>query len=179
MNRLHLIAKIQRKALLGKPGPDGKWEPLFVDGKELFGSLNREDRGITDILKRSEIENFAQAAIDQVKAALFPVERRRMALDVNEGELRADILDALSTLDLEKPDVARNVYEAHAQVGGSTGRPSMDHAVLLLEELGAAELAESLRARIDELYPLSRPDDDDGKPDDVPASRSAPVVVDP
>ncbi len=141
MNRLHVVAEIQS---------------LVLSGLTEVGEINRRLRPMNPDgcgMKRTEVEKFTKQSIEMVGAAYFPVERRRFELDITEARLRADILDALATLDISDPNVAREVFEVHSRVGGSSGKPTLDEAIELLDEAGAA-----FKPRMLELWPL-QPDD--------------------
>lgn len=145
MNRLHVITKVNELALNGT-----------TEVGEIFRLLRNELSTVSSSveslgLKRTDIEHLAKQALEQVSNALFPCERRRLELDVLEGKLRADVLDALATIDLSNPSVAREVFEAHRAVGFNTGTPSIRTALDVLD--GAGVDCAALNAQLDALYP--------------------------
>lgn len=146
MNRLHAMAKVQRVV----------FESDTIEPKDVYLKLRSEID--TDIMGRKEIEAFAEHSIQLRRDARFPVEKARMALDIAEAELRADVLDALGKLDVSEPRACREVYELHRQLGGSIGEPSLRLALEYLTEDGI-EGVEALRARLDEIYPPESKED--------------------
>lgn len=107
-----------------------------------------------EVMGRLEIEAAAEQSVRIRDQAKFPVERARLALDIREGELRADVLDALALVDISNPRDCRDVYELHHQVGGSSGEPSLRNAIDFLGTAGIDEaVVGPLAARLLELYP--------------------------
>lgn len=148
MNRLHAVTKIQRAVL-----DDG-----ISDPKDVFQKLRFEipNSGQDLVMERKEIEAFAAQSIGLVQDARFPVERERMRLDILEGELRADLLDAIAGIDISDPGVCRDVYELHRKVGSSTGAPTLQEAIDMLAvskpEPGEDAIA-GFVSRLEALYP--------------------------
>jgi hypothetical protein len=151
MNRLHAITKIQRAVF-----DDGITDPKDVFLKLRFVIPNG---GADELMPRKEIEALAEHAIAMLKNVHFPVERAHLALDILEGELRADLLDALASLDVTEPNVCREVFEMHRNLGNSTGPASLRECVDMLAEGGAAEeLVADLATRLAALYPPDKED---------------------
>jgi hypothetical protein len=145
MNRLHLVVQIQELVLAGK-------EPAEVY-QELRSLKNPsiEDLG----LKRTDVENMAKSSKTTLETALFPIEKRKLALDVQEGRLRADILDAVAGLDVSDVLVAREVWAVHQELGNSSGPASLRSALDCLE--GANVDITELKRAYDELFPEAAP----------------------
>ncbi len=147
MNRLHAMTLIQRTVL----------ESDCIDASDIFMRLRRDipNGGDSELMSRKEIEAFAKQAIELRDQAKFPVERKRLELDITEGELRADVIDALALIDLSNPRDVRDVYEMHRKIGGSIGEPSLREAVDYLGEAGVDEaVVAPLAARLLALYPV-------------------------
>jgi hypothetical protein len=151
MNRLHVMTAIQRCALEG----DKDESTIYGKIRKLLpGAVNN---GAEELLSRKEAEALALQSIHMVSNARFPVERARLALDIREGELRADVLDAIATLDLSNPRDVRDVYETHQMVASSIGEPSLRAALDLLA--AADQDVTVLKARVDELFPTTPSED--------------------
>lgn len=150
MNRLHVVTHVQELAIEGITEPGEVYR--LVRNRLSEQSTSLEDFG----LKRTEVEKLAKEAVEMVGNAHFPIERRRLELDLAEGKIRADILDALKTIDISNPNIAREVYEAHRSVGASAGAVSLRHGMDCLE--GANVDVTSLKAAIEALFP-SEPED--------------------
>lgn len=153
MNRLHAMTKIQRAALDG-----GNKDP-----KDIFMGLRFEipNGGDNEVMSRKEIEAFATQSIQLVADAKFPVERARMALDILEGELRADLLDTVAELDITNPRDCREVYELHRKIGSSIGEPTLREAIDAVAVGGIdADRVAALVTRLNAIYPLVDPDGD-------------------
>jgi hypothetical protein len=151
VNRLHAMTKIQRFVVEKKP----------VDGKAVFTALRFEipNSGEGEVMSRKEIEAFADHSIKTIADMRFGVERARLSLDIAEGELRADLLDALDALDMTNPQDCREIYELHREIGSSTGPASLRKAVDMLAAGGGTEDAMAdFTARLLALYP--DPEDD-------------------
>ena len=148
MNRLHAMTIIQRAVL-----DDGMKDP-----KDVFLSVRAKfpTSGHDQLLSRAEVEQFAAQSISMLANAHFPVERARLALDIREGELRADILDGIAALDISNPRDCRDVYELHQRVGGSIGEPTLREAIDILKA-GGQDVA-GLVERCDEIYPPQQED---------------------
>ncbi len=152
MNRLHLLTFIQRCAL-----HDGDTDENAVYGKvrkSFPGAVNDGDK---ELMGRAECQAVAKQSIDMVRNSRFPIERARLALDIREGELRADVLDAIALLDVSNPRDCRDVFELHSKVGGSIGEPTLREALDMLAEAG--QDTTPLKARCDEIFPPA-PDED-------------------
>jgi hypothetical protein len=146
MNRLHAMAKVQRAV----------FESDTIEPKDIYLKLRFEIP--ETLMGRKEIEAFAEHSIQLRSDARFPVEKARMALDILEAELRADVLDALGALDVTNPRDCREVYELHRQLGSSIGEHSLRHGIDALEAAGKD--FEALRARLDEIYPPAKSEDE-------------------
>lgn len=151
MNRLHALTLIQRTVFEEKPS----------DVKDVFMKLRflipngSED----EVMSRKEIDAFAQNCLAQLADARFPVERERYRIDILEGELRADLLDAIAELDLSDPNDCRELYELHRAVGNSTGSPTLQQAIDTLAAGGLGEdRIKTLTDRFFALYPKPKED---------------------
>lgn len=152
MNRLHVVTRIQGLALEGKT--------------DIFKLIRDEipsdgDCGVTwGGMAKKDIEAFADNTLKMIKAISFNVERERMRLDTLEGGLRADVLDALDALDLSNPRDAREIFEAHQQIGASTGPASLRTAIDMIAAADGTspDLVKDLTDRMLYLYPEA--DDD-------------------
>lgn len=142
------MALIQRTVLEKDP----------VDGKEVFMLLRFviPNGGDQEVMSRDEITQFGQHSVQIVKNASFHVEREKLKLDILEAELRADLLDALSTVDISDPAVCREIYNEHVSVASSTGRASLEEAIGKLAEAGVD--VTDFRTRLEAVYPLLEPD---------------------
>lgn len=152
MNRLHAMTRIQRLVFEHRP----------VDGKDVFMRLRTEipNGGDKEVMSRKEIEAFADHAIKLIGDMRFGVELARLQLDIAEGELRADVLDALDALDMSKPGDCRDIYELHREIGSSTGPASLRKALDMLAVGGTSEdTMASLTARLLALYPVEGDDE--------------------
>lgn len=150
MNRLHAMTRIQRHVVEAKP----------VDGKAVFTALRFEIPNGTEgeVMSRKEIEAFGEHSIQTIANMRFGVEHKRLALDISEGELRADLLDALDALDMTNPQDCREIYELHREIAGSTGPASLRKAVDMLAVSSTEDAMADFTARLLALYP--DPEDD-------------------
>jgi hypothetical protein len=142
MNRLHVITRIQELVLSGtSPG-------------EIYKTLRDECRNpsIEGLgLKRTDVDKLAEGSAKTLEQVQFPCERRHLELEIAETKIRADVLDAVATLDISNPTVAREVFNAHRQLGSSSGEPSILQALDLLD--GAGHDTVSLRAALAVVFP--------------------------
>jgi hypothetical protein len=152
VNRMHVMTTIQRLALEGDSDADSIYGKIR---KALPGTVNN---GAGELMSRAECQAFAKQAIHQAQSAMFPVERARLALDIAEGELRADILDGVAALDVSNPRDCRDAFDLHQKVGGSVGEPTCREAIDYLKNAGQDVAA--LEAKLVELYPAPTEDDD-------------------
>jgi hypothetical protein len=153
MNRLHALTRIQKAALSGD----------YVDGKAIYAAVRNEipTSGEDMLMSRTEIEKFADQQHAIASAIDFKVERAKFALDIAEGELRADLLDALDGLDVSDPRDCREVFRVHREVGNSSGPASIREAIDMLAAGGIAEDAVvSLVGRLNALYPPEEQEDE-------------------
>jgi hypothetical protein len=153
MNRLHAMTRIQRLVFEHRP----------VDGKDVFMRVRMEipNGGDNEVMSRKEIEAFADHAIKLIGDMKFSVELARLQLDIAEGELRADLLDALDALDMTNPSDCRDIYELHREIGNSTGAPSLRKAIDTLAVGGTHEdTIAALTARLLALYPAAEGDNE-------------------
>jgi hypothetical protein len=153
VNRLHALTRIQKAALSGD----------YVDGKAIYAAVRNEipTSGEDMLMSRTEIEQFAEQQSKIAKAIDFNVERAKFALDITEGELRADLLDALDALDMTNPSDCRDIYELHREIGNSTGAPSLRKAIDTLAVGGTHEdTIAALTARLLALYPAAEGDNE-------------------
>jgi hypothetical protein len=149
MNRLHALTRIQREALVNRDE--------HTDGNAVWQAIR--EGWDTSVLSRSKATEFADVQLKQAKAIDFELERAKFLLDITEGELRADLLDALDTIDVSNPRVCREVFECHRGLGNSTGEASIREAIDLLGVAGfdEAQCADFAR-RLLELYPADPED---------------------
>jgi hypothetical protein len=150
VNRLHIMTRAQRAALEG-----------VTDENAIYGIVRTEypgtvGNGADELMSRKELEMFSRQAVLTAQNARFPVERARLALDIREGELRADVLDALAQLDVSNPRDCRDVFEIHQKVAGSIGEPTLREAIDLLA--AADKDVSALRTRCDEIFPPTEED---------------------
>lgn len=146
MNRLHALTLIQRTVFEDRP----------VEVKDVFMKLRFliPNGGDNEVLARKDIEAFAENCMRQLKDLRFPVEFERMRIDILEGELRADLLDAIGELDLSDPNDCRELFELHRAVGSSTGSPTLMQAIDALAAGGIHEdRIKALTERYLALYP--------------------------
>lgn len=145
------MARIQKTVL----------EHEITDPKDVYQKLRFEIKH--EVMPREAIQGFAAQAIQLVSDAKFPVERDRMRLDIAEGELRADLLDALQLLDRSNPRDTRDIYELLRELGGSIGEPSLRKVIDAVTVSGKvdADTCADFARRLVALYPPTEDDNDE------------------
>ncbi len=111
-------------------------------------------------MQRKDIEAVAAQVKAMVAQANTPMRRRRLEVDLIEGRVRADILEAMDSLDLSQahPADVMEMYDVYQAVAGANGAPGLAKALDTLEAAGYED-AISLRVRAAVLYPeLAKPE---------------------